>query len=90
MVFRVAEGKKIKAHADCGKVPFFFLMCLSCCLKVCLTQVQDAYTLRCVPQIHGVCRDTLRFVHSLLTVEINSATDNPMVFSEVKKKKKHD
>ncbi len=46
--------------------------------------MQDAYTLRCVPQIHGVCRDTIKFVHGLLRVEINSATDNPMVFAEVR------
>eukprot|EP00301_Raphidiophrys_heterophryoidea_P011851 c18076_g1_i1.p1 GENE.c18076_g1_i1~~c18076_g1_i1.p1 ORF type:complete len:571 (+),score=160.63 c18076_g1_i1:90-1715(+) len=44
-------------------------------------RVQDSYTLRCIPQIHGVCLDTLRFVEKILTVEINSATDNPMVFS---------
>lgn len=45
-------------------------------------KVQDAYTLRCVPQIHGVCRETLRFVYGIMKVEINSATDNPMVFAE--------
>ncbi|ETO36200.1 hypothetical protein RFI_00862 [Reticulomyxa filosa] len=42
--------------------------------------VQDAYTLRCVPQVHGIVLDTLAFVRKILTTEINSATDNPMIF----------
>ncbi|KAM4748564.1 histidine ammonia-lyase-like [Rhinophrynus dorsalis] len=45
-------------------------------------RVQDAYTLRCCPQVHGVVNDTIDFVKKIITTEINSATDNPMVFSE--------
>jgi len=45
-------------------------------------RVQDAYSLRCMPQVHGAARDTFRFVRGVLTVEINASTDNPMVFSE--------
>jgi len=44
--------------------------------------VQDSYTLRCIPQVHGIAIDTIRFVKSLLLTEMNSATDNPMVFYE--------
>mmetsp|Transcript_100272 Transcript_100272/g.189100 ORF Transcript_100272/g.189100 Transcript_100272/m.189100 type:complete len:651 (-) Transcript_100272:53-2005(-) len=44
-------------------------------------KVQDAYSLRCVPQVHGVVNDTIRFVQNLMNVELNSATDNPMVFT---------
>ena len=44
-------------------------------------QVQDAYSLRCSPQVHGIVHDTIRFVEGVLDVELNSATDNPMVFS---------
>jgi histidine ammonia-lyase len=44
-------------------------------------KVQDAYTLRCAPQIHGIAHDTVEFVRGLLNVELNSATDNPMVFN---------
>merc|ERR1712130_811988 len=44
--------------------------------------VQDAYTLRCAPQVHGVVHDTLRFVRKVLSTEINSGTDNPMIFAE--------
>ncbi|XP_030625933.1 histidine ammonia-lyase isoform X2 [Chanos chanos] len=45
-------------------------------------RVQDAYTMRCCPQVHGVVNDTIAFVKNIINTEINSATDNPMVFSE--------
>lgn len=45
-------------------------------------RVQDAYTLRCIPQVHGAVRDTLAFVRDKLETEINSVTDNPIIFSE--------
>lgn len=44
-------------------------------------KVQDAYSLRCAPQVHGVVHDTLAFVRELLDREINAATDNPMIFT---------
>lgn len=45
-------------------------------------RVQDSYSLRCVPQVHGPSRDTLDHVQRVFDIEINSATDNPMVFAE--------
>lgn len=45
-------------------------------------RVQDAYALRCMPQVHGAARDALRHVRGVLEVEANSATDNPLVFPE--------
>jgi len=45
-------------------------------------KVQDAYTLRCMPQVHGAVRDALEFVTRTLAVELNAATDNPMVFAD--------
>lgn len=45
-------------------------------------KVQDAYCLRCAPQVHGVAYDTIAFVKGILETEMNSATDNPMVFSD--------
>uniref|UniRef100_A0A673J2U5 Histidine ammonia-lyase n=1 Tax=Sinocyclocheilus rhinocerous TaxID=307959 RepID=A0A673J2U5_9TELE len=45
-------------------------------------RVQDAYTMRCCPQVHGVVNDTIEFVKKIINTEINSATDNPMVFAE--------
>ncbi|MFW9912593.1 MAG: histidine ammonia-lyase [Candidatus Thorarchaeota archaeon] len=44
--------------------------------------VQDAYSLRCVPQVLGASLDAIRYAQSTLEIEINSATDNPLVFSE--------
>ena len=43
-------------------------------------KVQDAYSLRCIPQVHGAARDMLAAVRRTLTVEINAATDNPLIF----------
>lgn len=43
-------------------------------------KVQDPYSLRCVPQVHGACRQTLRHADEVMTVEINSVTDNPLIF----------
>ncbi|MEK7801858.1 MAG: aromatic amino acid ammonia-lyase, partial [Pseudomonadota bacterium] len=45
-------------------------------------RVQDAYSLRCSPQVHGACKDGLDFVRKTLEIEINSVTDNPLIFSE--------
>jgi histidine ammonia-lyase len=44
-------------------------------------KVQDPYCLRCVPQVHGASRDALEFSARTLEVELNSVTDNPLVFS---------
>lgn len=43
-------------------------------------RVQDAYSLRCAPQVQGSARDTLAFVSQVITREINAATDNPLLF----------
>jgi len=45
-------------------------------------KVQDAYSLRCIPQVHGASRDALAYVGATWNVEMNAATDNPMVFAE--------
>jgi histidine ammonia-lyase len=44
------------------------------------TRVQDAYSLRCTPQVHGAVRDSLSQAREMAQVELNSATDNPLVF----------
>ncbi len=44
------------------------------------TNVQDAYTLRCMPQVHGACRDAVAYAEWLLKIELNSVTDNPLIF----------
>jgi histidine ammonia-lyase len=45
-------------------------------------KVQDSYSLRCIPQVHGATRDVLKYVRNVLEIEINSATDNPLIFHE--------
>lgn len=44
--------------------------------------VQDAYSLRCMPQVHGASRQAFAHIRSVLEIEINSATDNPLIFEE--------
>lgn len=43
-------------------------------------RVQDAYTLRCIPQVHGASRDAIEYAMKVIETEINSATDNPLIF----------
>ena len=45
-------------------------------------RVQDAYSLRCIPQVHGAVRDTLEFCRKTFAIEMNSAVDNPLVFTK--------
>jgi histidine ammonia-lyase len=44
------------------------------------SNVQDAYTLRCMPQVHGACRDAVLYAEWLLKLELNAVTDNPLIF----------
>jgi len=46
------------------------------------SKVQDAYSLRCVPQVHGASKDALRRMEETLTIEINAATDNPLIMPD--------
>ena len=52
--------------------------------KFC-AKVQDAYSLRCMPQVHGAVRDALSYVRTTLEVEVNSVTDNPIIFARKNK-----
>jgi histidine ammonia-lyase len=45
-------------------------------------RVQDAYSMRCAPQVHGAARAACRFAHDVFAAEANAATDNPMVFTD--------
>ena len=46
------------------------------------SRIQDAYCLRCIPQVHGAAWDTLQFARGVFEIELNSATDNPLVFED--------
>jgi histidine ammonia-lyase len=45
-------------------------------------RVQDAYSLRCIPQVHGAIRDVLAYTKGVLEIELNSSTDNPLIFDK--------
>ena len=42
--------------------------------------VQDPYTLRCIPQVHGAVREAIAYLHWMMEIELNSVTDNPLIF----------
>lgn len=46
------------------------------------THVQDPYSFRCVPQVHGACKDALHYVEGVVRTEINSVTDNPTIWPD--------
>lgn len=46
------------------------------------SNVQDAYTLRCIPQVHGACRDAVDYADWMIKNELNSVTDNPLIFCD--------
>nr|XP_042715635.1 histidine ammonia-lyase [Chrysemys picta bellii] len=87
----IGEGKMWSPKCGWADAKYVRSMCLTTRL-LCLSpsieshrfcdRVQDAYTLRCCPQVHGVANDTIAFVKDIITTEINSATDNPIVFAE--------
>src|SRR6478735_154595 len=45
-------------------------------------RVQDAYSMRCAPQVHGAAREALSWIRHIVAIEMNAATDNPMVFAD--------
>ena len=44
------------------------------------SEPQDAYTLRCIPQVHGACHDAVKYARWVVEIELNAATDNPLIF----------
>ena len=48
------------------------------------SNVQDAYTLRCMPQVHGACRDAIAYAEWVINIELNAVTDNPLIFCDEK------
>ena len=48
-------------------------------------RVQDAYSLRCIPQIHGGSKDAIEYVEDKVDIEMNSATDNPLIFEDTQR-----
>ena len=68
------EGRAPRTCAGCSPAASWSRPTSNC------SKVQDPYSLRCMPQVHGAARDGLAFARRILEVEVNSATDNPLVF----------
>jgi histidine ammonia-lyase len=72
----------IRPHA--GQIETAATMCTlladSEIAKQTKVQVQDPYSFRCIPQVHGASKDTIKYVASVITTELNSVTDNPNIF----------
>ena len=75
---------KIRPHNGQLKTAEFFLKVLSGSelIESSKQHVQDPYSFRCIPQVHGASLDTINYVTSVIETEINSVTDNPTIFQE--------
>ena len=70
---QLASAQRLRALLDGSEIRESHIGC---------QRVQDAYSLRCIPQVHGPVRDALAEARRVFEIEINSATDNPLVFEE--------
>lgn len=80
--YRVHEVRPQPGQMKCAKNLLKLLEGSSLTTKQGEIRVQDAYTLRCIPQIHGASKDAIEYVKKVVEVEINSATDNPLIFED--------
>jgi histidine ammonia-lyase len=75
-----ADVHRIKAHAGQITVAAHVRELLHGSTMIDPTRVQDQYSIRCMPQIHGATREAFAYVQKVVTTEINSVTDNPLIF----------
>ena len=75
------EIRKQKGQQDCA-AEIYALLKDSPLQQAAKKHVQDPYSFRCVPQVHGASLDAIRFVEEIFTNEINAVTDNPNVFPD--------
>ncbi len=78
----------LRKHTEQSKVAFNLRTCLEGSQireshKDC-KKVQDPYSLRCIPQVHGACRQSITHAYTVLKNEINAVTDNPLIFPDTK------
>jgi len=77
---RVHEARGQAGQIECAANLRALLSGSTCVTRQGQERVQDPYTLRCVPQIHGASRDAIGYVFDVVSREINAATDNPLIF----------
>ncbi|MFA9423675.1 MAG: histidine ammonia-lyase [Sedimentibacter sp.] len=82
--YRIHELRPHKGQMDSARI----MLQLLSGSKMTTTQgeirVQDAYSLRCTPQVHGASKDAINYVREKVEIEINSVTDNPIIFPETR------
>jgi histidine ammonia-lyase len=78
---RVHRARGQLGQMDCASYLLELLEGSSFVTRQAQERVQDAYALRCVPQIHGASRDAIRYVVEVVSRELNAATDNPLIFA---------
>lgn len=79
---KIHEVRPHRGQIDCAKNLNALLSESTFTTRQGEIRVQDAYTLRCIPQIHGATKDAIKYVEDKINIEINSATDNPLIFTE--------
>lgn len=79
---KVHEVRGHKGQMDAAANMLKILSDSKNCGRVQPGKVQDAYSLRCAPQVHGASRDAIEYVYAAVEREINAVTDNPLVFSD--------
>ncbi len=77
-----ADVHRLKAHEGQIAVAAHLRSLLAGSTMVDDTRVQDQYSIRCMPQIHGAVREAFAYVKKVVTTEINSVTDNPLIFTD--------
>ena len=79
---KVHELRGHKGQMDCAANIRKLIDGSGLCAAVQQGKVQDAYSIRCVPQIHGASRDAIEYVRAAVSREINAVTDNPIIFPD--------
>ena len=79
---RMHEIRPHRGQADSAKIVRKLLQGSRNVTRQGEIRVQDAYSLRCMPQVHGASKDAVNYVLDKVNIEINSVTDNPVIFSE--------
>jgi histidine ammonia-lyase len=79
---KVHDVRPHKGQIDTAKILLQLLKGSEMTTRQGEIRVQDAYSLRCVPQVHGASKDAINYVKEQVEIEINSVTDNPIIFPE--------
>lgn len=79
---KVHAARGHRGQQECAKNLLQILENSKLAMELNPDKVQDAYSIRCVPQIHGASRDAIEYVRGVLSNEINAVTDNPIIFPD--------